>query len=396
VATIEKYSVRKINKLTREVTMDDRWRVRYRTILGRTTAKGSFKTRKAAATFERELEDAKAAGTAVLPSDLKLPLGPFIDAHLARTIGLTKSTIANRRAVAKVWVVEQWSEKKIGAIRRDAVNAWIELITAETAGPSTIQKAHGILLVSLQRAVDSGVLPSNPAAGATLPKVVEREHLYLTHEQVLELANAIDPRSKTLIGILSYCGLRFGELSALGVHRVDLAGRKLRITRAVTSVRGHMEEGPPKFGKKRTVHFPEIFDAMMAEQIKGKTQGDLVFTAARGGLVRLDDWRPRAFAAAKAKINLDRAAAATKSEDLVFEPFPEITPHDLRHTAASLAVSAGANIKALQVMLGHASASMTLDVYADLFSDDEESVAVALNNQASERVGVGAWKTGTE
>jgi integrase len=51
----------------------------------------------------------------------------------------------------------------------------------------------------------------------------------------------------------------------------------------------------------------------------------------------------------------------------------------LRHTAASLAVSAGANVKAVQRMLGHASAAMTLDLYADLFDDDLEAVAVALD-----------------
>ena len=61
---------------------------------------------------------------------------------------------------------------------------------------------------------------------------------------------------------------------------------------------------------------------------------------------------------------------------------PRITPHDLRHTAASLAISAGANVKAVQRMLGHASASMTLDTYADLFDDDLDAVAVALNHQA--------------
>lgn len=62
-----------------------------------------------------------------------------------------------------------------------------------------------------------------------------------------------------------------------------------------------------------------------------------------------------------------RAARCQKTEDT----FPAITPHDLRHTAASLAVSAGANDKAVQRMLGHAKASMvTLDVYADLFDED--------------------------
>jgi integrase len=51
----------------------------------------------------------------------------------------------------------------------------------------------------------------------------------------------------------------------------------------------------------------------------------------------------------------------------------------LRHTAASLAVSAGANVKAVQRMLGHARASMTLDVYADLFDDDLDNVAEHLD-----------------
>lgn len=58
---------------------------------------------------------------------------------------------------------------------------------------------------------------------------------------------------------------------------------------------------------------------------------------------------------------------------------PRVTPHDLRHTAASLAISSGANVKAVQRMLGHASASMTLDTYADLFDNDLDGVATALD-----------------
>ena len=56
-----------------------------------------------------------------------------------------------------------------------------------------------------------------------------------------------------------------------------------------------------------------------------------------------------------------------------------LVPHDLRHTAASLAISAGANVKAVQKMLGHASAAMTLDVHADLFDDDLDAVGDALS-----------------
>ncbi|WP_338014672.1 tyrosine-type recombinase/integrase [Agromyces mariniharenae] len=64
-----------------------------------------------------------------------------------------------------------------------------------------------------------------------------------------------------------------------------------------------------------------------------------------------------------------------------------MTIHDLRHTAASLAVSAGANVKAVQRMLGHASAAMTLDTYSDLFDDDLDAVAVRLD-EAAARAGV--------
>jgi hypothetical protein len=56
-----------------------------------------------------------------------------------------------------------------------------------------------------------------------------------------------------------------------------------------------------------------------------------------------------------------------------------LTPHELRHTAASLAVAEGANVKAVQRMLGHASAAMTLDVYANLFEDDLDAVADRLD-----------------
>jgi integrase len=84
-------------------------------------------------------------------------------------------------------------------------------------------------------------------------------------------------------------------------------------------------------------------------------------------VLRNSNWRARVFAPA--------VKACQKADDT----FPAIAPHDLRHTAASLAVSAGANVKALQRMLGHARASMTLDVYADLFDDDLDDVAVQLD-----------------
>lgn len=75
---------------------------------------------------------------------------------------------------------------------------------------------------------------------------------------------------------------------------------------------------------------------------------------------------PRCEKAIERLCKLDKEGRATTS-------FPQVSPHDLRHRAASLAISAGANVKAVQTMLGHASAAMTLDTYADLFPDDQSS-----------------------
>lgn len=65
---------------------------------------------------------------------------------------------------------------------------------------------------------------------------------------------------------------------------------------------------------------------------------------------------------------------------------PRVTPHDLHHTGASLAISAGANVNAVQAMLGHASASMTLDTYTDVFDDDLDAVAAARATSTIRRI----------
>jgi integrase len=61
---------------------------------------------------------------------------------------------------------------------------------------------------------------------------------------------------------------------------------------------------------------------------------------------------------------------------------PDLVPHELRHTCASLAIAAGANVLALRRLLGHDTATMTLDTYGHLFSDDLTKVAESLDSAA--------------
>ena len=118
----------------------------------------------------------------------------------------------------------------------------------------------------------------------------------------------------------------------------------------------------PKTHQSRDVPIPRsLIDALVA-QAAGKKPEDVLFSSPNGEPIQLANWRQRVWDAAVA------AAGLTG-----------LTPHDLRHTAASLTIGSGASVKHVQRMLGHKDAAMTLNVYASLFEDDLDDVSNRLN-----------------
>ena len=112
---------------------------------------------------------------------------------------------------------------------------------------------------------------------------------------------------------------------------------------------------------------PRFLVAELRDHIAGKEPDELVFNGVRGGgPLRAPIFRA-GFHVAAAAIGI-----------------PELHPHELRHTAASLAIASGADVKVVQQMLGHSSAAMTMDVYGHLFSDRLDEVADALDTARSE------------
>ena len=242
-----------------------------------------------------------------------------------------------------------------------AVAAWVSDLIASDLSAATVRYVYRVFSLLLDLAVRSARIPRNPAAGVRLPKVATAERRFLSHQEVNELAQAAGDY-RTAVLMLSYCGLRWGELAGLKVGRVDLMRRRLSVVEAVSEVRGKLIWGTPKSHQIRSVPIPRFLVDDLAVVMAGKAPGDLVFTTRRGAVLRNLNFRRDVF---------DAAATAAGLEGL--------TPHELRHTAASLAVSAGANVKAVQRMLGHASAAMTLDVYSGLFDDDLDGVAERLD-----------------
>ena len=230
--------------------------------------------------------------------------------------------------------------------------------------PGTVRYIHRVLSLVLELAVRDGRLACNPAAGVRLPTVRTPEKRFLTHEQVASLAEAAGSHRLEIL-VLAYTGLRWGELAALKVGRLDLMRRRITVAESVTEVRGKLTWGDPKSHQNRSVPLPRFLVDDLAKHVAGKPTEALVFTGAKGGVLRNLNFRRDCF---------DDAARAAGLTGL--------TPHELRHTGASLAVSAGANVKSVQRMLGHASAAMTLDVYSGLFDDDLDAVADRLDGAA--------------
>jgi integrase len=168
-----------------------------------------------------------------------------------------------------------------------------------------------------------------------------------------------------LILLLGYTGLRWGEARALRVRHLDLMRRRVQVAENIPDGSSEAETVAPKSHRRRVVPLPVFLVEVLAGQVAGKDPDDRVFTNSRGGLLDNSNFRRSVFDPAISVVG--------------FSPF---TPHNLRDTAASLAVSVGANVKVIQRMLGHASAAMTLDVYASLFTDDLDDVAFRLNEAA--------------
>jgi integrase len=200
----------------------------------------------------------------------------------------------------------------------------------------------------------------------------------LTHAQLLALASEMG-RFETLTLALGYCGLRFGEAAALRAK--DILDREITVRASATHVSGQgIVETGTKTNRTRRVPVPEpVWDRLKAELPSAADA--LVFPSRKSGHLPLGEYR-WAFDSALATVR--DAAEAKRQQELAdtgeasTRALPPITPHALRHTCASLAISAGANVKAVQRLLGHATAAMTLDRYGHLMSDDLAGVATAL------------------
>nr|WP_279588663.1 site-specific integrase [Brooklawnia cerclae] len=215
------------------------------------------------------------------------------------------------------------------------------------AAGSTRAKALQALSGALEIAIDLGAIDANPCRKVSAGRQARRAVETLTPAELAGLAAAAGKRDEAMVWALGTCGIRIGEACALDVGDVDVRRRRLMVRKA-------------KDGEPREVPIPESVLGRLA--LKGRDRSEPLFLSPAGKRIDPHNWRPRVF---------DKAAKRIGR--------PDITPHVLRHTAASLAIRSGADVKAVQRMLGHATAKLTLDTYGHLWDAGLDDVATRMD-----------------
>ncbi|HEX4058550.1 MAG TPA: tyrosine-type recombinase/integrase [Galbitalea sp.] len=357
-----------------ETNAGKRYRVIYRKPDHIQTQKRGFKTKRDAELFLAKVEIDKSRGAYVDPARSRVLLGEWLDVWMASRSDWRETSRERARGIVVRHIKPELGGYPLASLNHQLVQNWAGALS-KTQGPASVHKIVNVLSGALQMAVKDGRLPANPAHGLNLPKVSKASKRYLTHTEVRGLADAADALGRgiyrgqsngygLLVLVLAYCGLRWGEASGLRVKDIDFKRGRLEIQHTIVEIDGIQIDSEPKDYEARSIPVPATILAELETHVEGKEAGLPVFAAARGGWLRGRVFR-RGW--------LDEAAETIGQ--------PGLTPHELRHTAASLAISAGANVKAVQRMLGHASAAVTLDVYSDLFDSDLDSVSAALDAQ---------------
>lgn len=342
-----------------------RYAVNFRQPNGRQSMKRGFTRKRDAQTFANEIEHKKLVGEYIAPKLGRVTVGEMAPKWLARK---EKSTAPSHyRTLETAWRVHvqpHWGDVAVADVDLMSVEEWVTDLSDKSA--TVVKRAYGVLSGILADAVKSKRLPANPAKGIeNLPKKVGKRHVYLSADDVARLADE-SGEHRALVLVLAYCGVRWGEAVGLKVRDVEFLRRRLSVHENAVQIGVRHEVGPTKGREARSVPVPEFVLNELSVQCQGKAPDDLVFATPDGRYLprpkSSNGWFVRAVKAAGVQ---------------------SVTPHDLRHSCASLAVSAGVNVLALARMLGHKDPSVTLRVYADLFDTDLDAVAATLHTQYS-------------
>ena len=332
--------------------------VRYRARVkwhGRYVATQVFERKADAVAWEQDQRRRLRLGEWIDPRRGQVPLSVVGGDWLGSRGSVKRRTRETDEAAWRNYVQPRFGNWPVASITAAEVSNWVGSLVARGLAPSTATRALATLRSVLAFAVADARVQQNVAAVAHKPTSgrARREGQALTIEELLALTEECKGRYRDVVPVLALAGLRWGELAGLQVgDRVSVPGPGLRLRRAMlaSSGGGALYLDTLKNNRARTVplvmHLVPIIDLWSA----GKAPDTWLFAAPEGGPLRESNWK-RSVGWAKATAAIGRRGFRV---------------HDLRHTAASVWLGAGADPKVVQRVMGHGTAAMTMDLYGHL------------------------------
>ncbi|WP_432883500.1 tyrosine-type recombinase/integrase [Kribbella sp. CA-245084] len=259
----------------------------------------------------------------------------------------------------RLHIAPRFGNAPLVSITSAEVSSWVGAQITAGRSPSSVTRYLATLRSILNYAIADGRMTVNVAAAVKLPSggQARRDGIHLTEDQLHDLADACQGTYAEMVLVLGLGGLRWGELAGLQAgDRVYVPGRGLRLQRAVLASGGSGELFVDTLKNKRARTVPLVDDLVpIVDRWAGdKVNAAWLFHAPQGGPLSEGNWKRSV-----------RWSAAIKAIGM-----PKLRVHDLRHTAASVWLGAGADPKVVQRILGHASAAMTMDLYGHLIDQN--------------------------
>jgi integrase len=332
--------------------------VRYRARVkshGRYVATRVFERKSDAVAWDQDQSRRLRLGEWIDPRRGQVPLSAVAADWPGSRSSVKRRTRESDESAWRNYIAPRFGNWPVASITAAEVSGWVGLLIAKGLAPATATRALATLRSILAFAVADARVQHNVAASVRKPTSgrARRDGQALTLDELRALTAACQGRYRDVVPMLALAGLRWGELAGLEVgDRISVPGPGLRLRRAVRASGGGgaLYVDTLKNNRSRTVPLVGELVPVVDRWSASKVPGAWLFNAPGGGPLRESNW--------KRSVGWNAATTAAG--------FQGFRVHDLRHTAASVWLAAGADPKVVQRVLGHASASMTMDLYGHL------------------------------